>query len=343
MIKFLLPVILLLPGLNGVAQKDSVRRYLDAELHFTTKKDFVYAAMSIKSEDHWILYAVYPDTSVLMKIYFKDAALTVKDGPFMLYHPKKVLAQQGYFKNNIPNGYWKAWYPDGQLKNEGDIINNHLSGIWKGWYKDGHVMSERSYIYSDSMIAGQPVHENSPASTYHRILDDFAPESKLDGPTTTWFENGSKESVLNYRNDSLSGLCTWFRPNGNPSSKETYVNGKVTELECYDEDGKYTGASCSILKQPVFIHPVFNALDYIEDELHKEKHKEIKEEGEAEVNFTVTQKGAIANLVILKSPDPALSKQIIRIFAAMPRWSPAITHNRTIDYPVKLVVPYYRN
>jgi antitoxin component YwqK of YwqJK toxin-antitoxin module len=339
---FLLYIILLFTALTGFAQKDSVRKYLDGDLHFTTKKNFVYPAMAIKNNDHWVLYAVYPDTTVLLTVFFKDAALTIKDGPFTLYHPKKIVAQKGNFKNNIPDGQWQTWYPGGQLKNEGAIINNHLSGTWKYWYENGQPMSERSYIYSDSM-AGQPAHQSYPAYKVEKVLDDFAPDGKLEGKGTTWYENGNKESVLNYHNDSLSGVCAWFRENGSPSSKETYVNGKVTELECYNEEGKYTGSTCSILKLPVLIHPIFTAEDYIVNELHKEKRKDINEEGEAQVTFTITKNGTVKDLLILSSPDPALSKHIVQVFAAMPAWSPAVTHNRKIDYAVKLVIPYYRD
>jgi antitoxin component YwqK of YwqJK toxin-antitoxin module len=340
MIRFHCLVILLLFAGTGFAQQDSVRKYLDADLHFTTKKDFVFAAMAVKQADHWLLYAVYPDTSVLLRFLFKDAALTIKDGPFLLFHPKGIVAQKGYFKNNIANGHWQSFYPEGQLKDEGDITNNHFSGVWKAWYRNGLPMSSKTYVYSDSMITGEPVHENSPAKM-QKVLDDFTLEGVLEGPSSSWYENGKKESEVNYHNDSLSGSCSWFRPDGNPSSKEVYTNGKVTDLECYDETGKYTGATCSILKLPVFIHPVYSATDYIVDELHKERHRGITAYGEAEVSFTVTQKGTVEKLAVTKSPDATLSKLILQIFAKMPAWSPAVTHNRKVDYPVKLVIPYY--
>ncbi|MEO5594370.1 MAG: hypothetical protein ABIR15_05480 [Chitinophagaceae bacterium] len=340
MIRFLLHVILLLVALPGLAQKDSVRKYLDGNLHFTSKKDVVFAAMAIRNDDHWLLYAVYPDTGVLLKVNYKDAALTIKDGPFTLYHPKKKVAQTGSFKNNLPTGHWQSWYADGQIKNEGTLINNHFSGIWKSWYANGKIKSEQSYIYTDSLSVQ---HQSYPAYKVQSVLDDFDPEGKLEGASTMWYENGNKESAVNFHNDSLSGLCSWFRENGNPSSKETYVSGKVTELECYDSTGKYTGATCSILKLPVLIHPIFTTLDYIEYELHKEKFKDIKEEGEATITFTVTKTGAVENLVVADTPDENLSKHIIHIFATMPPWSPAVIHNRTVDYPVKLNIPYYRN
>jgi len=341
MLRFLLSIILFLMALTVGAQKDSVRKYLNENLQFTTKKDVVYAAMAVKDNNRWLLYAVYPDTSPILQVYFTDAALTVKDGPFTLYYPKRLVAQKGSFANNLPNGRWQSWYSNGQPKNEGTIINNHFSGVWKSWYESGQIKSEQSYMYIDS-ATGPAQHQRFPSYKVQAVLEDFAPEGVREGVSTIWYENGNKESVSNYHNDSLTGLCTWYRLNGNPSSKETYVNGKVTALECYDEEGKYTGATCSILKMPVLIHPMFTALDYLEYELHKDRNSDIREEGDAAISFTVTKKGTVENLSFTSSPDPALNKHIAKIFAGMPAWSPAITHNRAVDYPVKLVVPYYR-
>lgn len=332
-------LVCLLTALATHAQQDSVRKYLDADLHFTTKKDVVYPAMAVRSGDHWLLYAVYPDTSVLLKVFFRDAALTVKDGPFTLYHPKRVVAQNGYFINNLANGHWQTFYPDGQVKDEGDIINNHLTGVWKGWYSNGLPMSSKTYVYNNPASSDAHVHENSPAQV-RKVLDDFTLEGVLEGEVSTWYENGNPESVVSYHNDSLSGTCTWFRPNGKRSSKETYKAGKVTSLECYDEDGQYSGSTCSILKPPVFIH-VLTAGDYIVNELHREKHRNITGYGEAQVSFVVTQKGTVEQVTVFESPDPNLSKLIIQVITKMSPWSPAVTHNRKIDYTIKLAVPYY--
>jgi antitoxin component YwqK of YwqJK toxin-antitoxin module len=291
-----------------------------------------------------VLVAVYPDTAPLLKIFYKDAALNIKDGPFTLYNYQSRVAQDGYFVNNVANGHWRTYYSNGQLKEEGDIINNHFSGIWKAWYSNGLPMNSRQYLYNDSMLAtGQPVHEYSPANKIHRVREDLVLEGKKEGSASTWYENGNRESVVNYHNDSLTGRCTWYRQNGQPSSIEVYTGGKITELECYDSTGKYTGATCSILKLPLLIHPAFSALDYIEYELHKEKNRDIKDEGVAEAKFTVTQNGTVENLQFLPSSDAALCRHIQKIFAAMPKWSPAVLHNRAIDYPMQLVIPYYRD
>lgn len=339
--RLFLPMLLAVLAFSGHAQKDTIRKYLDADFHFTGKRDFVYPALAIRREDHWMLYAVYPDTSIVLKVSFKNAAFTIKDGPYEIYHPKNVPAQKGNFVNNVPEGHWQTFYPGGQPEFEGDVIHNHYSGKWESWYPNGSPKSLRHYVFHDDMInSGDPIHENAPGKM-SRVLDDFSPEGTLDGAVSTWFENGNKESEVNYKNDSLEGRCAWFWPNGKPSTVETYKEGKVIDLACFDSTGKNTGSTCSILKLPVLIHPFFNALDYIENELHKDKHRGVTAYGDVQLRFTITTSGKVKDLQVVSSPDAVLSRLITDIFKTMPAWSPAVTHNRQIEYPMVLVVPYY--
>lgn len=346
---------LLSAGVN--AQADSIRKYLDVNLNFTSKKNMVYPAMALRNGDRWVLFAVYPDTSVLLKIFFKDRALTVRDGPYTLYYPKKKLWMQGSFENNKANGVWQTWYMNQQIKDSGTRVDNYLSGKYKQWFENGQLAGERNYLYADKAI--QAALEAKRLAYYSLmserlsngdgdagVLPSLTGGSSgllgiLQGPAATWYPNGNKESAVQYENDTLSGVCNWYYENGQPSSREKYENGKVTELACFDETGRYTGATCSILKLPVLVHPLFAALDYIEYELHKTKLKDIKQEGEVKVSFTITREGKLEKLVIKQSPDPALRLHVAAIFAAMPAWSPAVVHNRKIDYEMEMTIPFY--
>ncbi len=339
--KPLLVIFWVVTAYNGTAQQDSVRKYLDQNLRLTQKRNAVYAAMAVRQGDHWMLFAVYPDTTVMLRMFFKDKALTIKDGPYTLYYPKNVPWQSGNFNNNRVTGLWQTWYRNKQLKEAGMLVNNRMQGVWKLYYENGQLKTQEQYVLTDS-VKPAGTYETVTSNVNPGVLDDFFASGTLHGPATTWYASGQKESEVNYQYDTLSGLCTWFRENGQPSTRETYVSGKITELECYDENGSRTGSACSILKPPLLIHPFFTALDYIEYELHKEKHKDIREEGEVNLSFIVTKDGSIDKLRINSTPDSALSKHIISVFSAMPAWSPAIIHNRRVDYPVDMIIPYYR-
>jgi antitoxin component YwqK of YwqJK toxin-antitoxin module len=89
------------------AQKgDTLRKYLNESLEYADKNDAAYAAMAIRNGEYWFMMAVYPDTSVLLKAYFKDKKLTLKEGPFTLYFPKGIKAMEGNYTNNILLSEW---------------------------------------------------------------------------------------------------------------------------------------------------------------------------------------------------------------------------------------------
>ena len=56
------------PFLSHAQNKDTVLKYLDEQLHLTTKKNAVYYGVAVKQGDHWMLYALYPDTTPLLKL-----------------------------------------------------------------------------------------------------------------------------------------------------------------------------------------------------------------------------------------------------------------------------------
>ena len=330
-------IFLLLLNMVSIAQKDTVRKYLDAELHFTTKSKGVFPALVIKNGDRWLLVAVYPDTNMLLRLYFKDAALTIKDGPFVLYHPKGIKSEEGHFTNNLTDGLWQTWYKDGHLRDSGSFNKNHYTGVWKHWYQSGGLATQQDFgtTTNTDQNNDEPINKTG-------FLDDIHPRGTKNGAHYTWYEDGTKEAAGTYRNDSLHGEWLWYRQDGTISSKEIYAGGKVVDLACYNEKGGYTGATCSILKYPLLIHPFLTARDYILDQLFRSKFRDIKNDGDIVISFTVAKDGKIVNLTIKSSPDTALSKHIMDIFATMPPWSPAVSHNRPIDFPIEFTLPFYR-
>jgi antitoxin component YwqK of YwqJK toxin-antitoxin module len=322
-------------------QADTVRKYLDAEFRFTNRNKAVFPAVVIRQQDRWVLVSVYPDTNILLKIFYQDAGLVIKDGPYIIYHPKNIKAQEGYFTNNNQEGIWQNWYKNGQIKDSGLLATNQYTGLWKHWHENGQLQSITEY--GDSMPDTFSVATKIAPGNKESLLKINAPKGYLSGAYNSWYRNGQKEATGQYEQGVMTGQWTWYREDGFLSSKETYAKGKIIALECYNEKGVLTGSTCNILKPPAFIHPFLDAQDYIVNELHNQKNKDIKEEGVAELSFIINKSGELVNLSINNSPDSALNKHIINIINKMPKWSPAITHNRTIDFPMQLSIPFFRN
>lgn len=346
------------------AQKaDTIRKYLDQELKFTSRKNAVFPALQVKTNDHWILYSVYPDTGTLIKAYFLDKDLTIKDGPYVLYHPKKIKAVEGYYAKNLSTGIWRYWYVNGQIKDSGQIINNQLSGLWKSWYENGNLQME--IHYSDVTDGGTPGKSkqdivslipdhaslkftmNGEAKTYYKsgkLLDSGAYSANLkQGVWKKWYENGKLESMGKFVNNIMTDDWEFYRENGNRSSREKYVNSKVVSMECYDEDGKSTGSYCSILKPPVALGNFNDFNEYVLDNVFWPKDlKDENIQGKVKVKYTVTKEGKLKNLIIVSSPHELLSKEVERFFGTIENWSPAISHNRAVDFEMEYEVPFLR-
>ena len=53
-------------------------------------------------------------------------------------------------------------------------------------------------------------------------------------------------------------------------------------------------------------------------------------QGRVIVNFTVEKDGTIDSIKVLRSPDPLLSKEAVRVISEMPKWKPARWNGKVI-------------
>ena len=53
-------------------------------------------------------------------------------------------------------------------------------------------------------------------------------------------------------------------------------------------------------------------------------------QGRVLVSFIVERDGSLDSIKVVRSPDPALSEEAIRLVSEMPRWKPARYYNKTI-------------
>src|SRR5258708_38863399 len=81
-------LLILLSGHTSFSQKkDSIRKFLNADIGLTKQANSIYQALVTREADHWRLYSAYPDTNPLLEIDFADKSLTTRDGLYTLYHP----------------------------------------------------------------------------------------------------------------------------------------------------------------------------------------------------------------------------------------------------------------
>ena len=243
---------LILTALPVSAQKnDSIRKYLDDKLRFTSKAKSSYPGMAVKQGDNWLLIAAYPDTTMLLRAYYKDKNFTIKNGPYILFHGRNVKAMEGSYVSNVPQGLWRYWHSNGQIKDSGLLIDNVMCGLWQSWSAAGKLLISMNYAKEPTWKITNPVPKKSTSllpeiSPYPGIREGLARTYHLNGEIQdsgmyktdfktglwkTWYANGTISSEGNYQLDSLTGNWTFFRENGNKSTEENYRNGSVLHLK----------------------------------------------------------------------------------------------------------------
>lgn len=346
-------------------QRDTVRKYLNGRLAFTNKANMDFAALAVREGDHWLLLSVYPDTNVLLRAYFQDEKLTIKDGPFSLYHPYKIKAIEGHFIKNIKQGPFKTWHANGRMKDSGSYYNNYQTGEWHTWNEDGQSIGIVHYQDSASIKdiavgAGDP-YEKHP-SILHRdtsigVLDGvtirYYPNGQLldsgaykrnrkEGLWKYWYSNGNLESIGSYIRQSQEGEWQFFRENGMRSSKEKYVKNKVTALECYDEQGNFSGNTCPIQKPAVALGKFMDFNKYVLDNIYWPQELASADiQGNVIIEYTINKQGEMEELKVLDTPHRLMAMAVTKFFNSL-QWSPAVSHNRPIAYTMKYTVPFYR-
>lgn len=319
-------LLLLLPVLSFAQKKDTVFKYLDMNLQPTSKKEASYFGVAIRDQNSWLLYALYADTTPVIKAWFKDKKLQIKNGPYILYYPKNIVAQQGYYLENKMNGIWQSWHSNGQKRDSGMVVNNQLMGLWKEWYANG--MLKYDYTYG-----------NRP----NNVLAGLSTSSfgYKDGSFTSWYDNGIMESTGVYKDDRMEGEWKFFHPNGQQSTIELYKDGKLNSMQCFDPSGKETGDFCSISK-PAMLKGFGDYKQYIFQNLFwPEEAIKNNIEGTVSVRFTINKNGMLENLVA-EGADEVLNKAVKELFESMKDWYPAVSHNRAIDWNEETTIPFYR-
>jgi len=345
----------------------SFRKYLDDDFEFTTQKKATYSAMAMKSGDHWMMLAVYPDTDTLLKAYFRDKSLRIKDGPFTMYHAKNLKAFEGQYVNNVQQGIWKYYYRNGQLKDSGMIKNNQMVNTWRSWHENGKQLAIANYMSPDSipddliiLAVPQPgktglLHSDTTINYPHGKWTEFHDNGNQkqsgnylrgwrDGEWTSWYANGGMESKGSYYKDEQQGDWEYYFENGKTSTREKYKDNKVVAMECFDENGNSIGSFCSILKPAT---PELNRFvsfeSYMLDNIFWPVDlKGVDVSGVVKLRYTITKDGKLKDVTVLESPHQSLTDEVKRFLYSIQKWAPAISHNRTIEFNGLLEVPFYR-
>ena len=171
----------------------------------------------------------------------KDLNL-LQNGKYIEYYKNGKIKVQGNYKAGRRDGEFKTFLKNGKsagyvIYKDGKIIKSTLVKTMK----DNASFSPVTDIYyklEDSHTLRKVDYENGLLKTYFIYNKDGIP----DGESVEYYEEGSIESIVHFRNNIVEGLTITYYENGNIDEEVNYKNNKMNgEAKSYDENGKLNG------------------------------------------------------------------------------------------------------
>ena len=154
---------------------------------------------------------------------------------------------------------------------------------------------------------------------------------QYNGPSTYWFQNGQVDSKGFYLNNMKNGEWKYYNEQGELVAKRIYNNGIIIASSFWDNDGNpFVPKTDEDVHRPASFEEGKNAMGrYLASHIkYPESLRDKGPEGSVPILFEIDKEGNITNLKVLRSLHPELNKEALRVVKAMPKWQPALNHNR---------------
>ncbi len=178
------------------------------------------------------------------------------------------------------------------------------------------------FLGNDSLKSKVQIHYLSGALYSITEYSNY-PKFIKNGLATRFHNTGKIKSEIEYQNNNYHGKLKTYYDNGQLKRDENYLDGKLIDSRCYTLNGKdttnypyevaarYPGGENALMK-------------YISTNIkypNKARKKGI--EGVVYIKFIVNNLGEIEKCKIIKSVDPLLDNEAIRVISEMGKWIPA--------------------
>lgn len=143
-----------------------------------------------------------------------------------------------------------------------------------------------------------------------------------EGMYRKFYESGDLHLVVNFKNGKMDGDLISYWGEGQLKRKDKYENGNFISGKILNTNGR------ELEYYPFIILPSFRGGEkklnaYLKKELHYPPSAiEKKVEGIVQVGFTLSDKGVIRDVKLIKGVQEDLDAEALRVVRIMPRWNP---------------------
>jgi len=123
-----------------------------------------------------------------------------------------------------------------------------------------------------------------------------------------------------------------YYPSGKVSGKARFVNGKQVSGDFFNEDGSANPRIADFIRESEFPGGAQEWLAFLNKNLRYPKSAvRNKIEGTVIVQFIITEEGAVTGVTVIKSVDPDLDAEAVRVISkSSGKWSTAIYGGRFV-------------
>lgn len=227
---------------------------------------------------------------------------------------RQIIMRGNYLDKDaqIKNGYFTYFTPSGKRFLAGEYIQNQKTGLWQTWYPSGNP---KDSVYFEN--------------------------NQSTGPCSIHYDNGKREVSGEYIAGTLTGKWLWYHENGQLASAETWKNGLLEDISCYDTLGHSQGLNCAVAAMPTLKGFYGGIEKVLVDSLQYPKELYEKGiDGYVIVSFTIKKTGKLDELKVVYSSEKAFTDEVLRVINKLPDWYPAVSHNRVLDQKLAYRIPF---
>ncbi|MFT5822134.1 MAG: TonB family protein [Crocinitomix sp.] len=266
---------------------------------------------------------------------YLDKNLSVKQGEFTYYDYNGNKKKSGTFERNNANGVWKYYSKQGAVVAEGNYEDDYRNGEWQLFSDNAKIKEKVKYIsgkYEGKLLRW---HNDT-------LIEKGQYKSNIKvGFWQGWHENGSRDYEGNFINGKRDGEWKFYFPSNKVSAIEQYKNGEVIQVDWFNEKGESITPTDPLEYDPIYPGEPRALAEFLMNNVnYPEIARRFNHQGIIYVGFIIATDGSITDVKIRKGVSLELDEEAMRVIKMMPKWTPAMSHGRTISMVYTLPIHF---
>lgn len=306
-------IFVLLLSLKSYAS-DTTFYYFDAKWKKVKQEQAVFYRKKFKNNQKiWTVYDYYKNGQMQMSGTYASKKLKIKQGNFIYYYKNGQKSSEGNYSKDKRAAQWKYWHDNGQVSSQGEFKDDFKSGEWKYWFDNG-------------VLRTSGMHDAKGLET---------------GYWKKFHYNGVIDAEGNYVDGKNDGEWKYYFESGKVSAIEKYKNGELTDIKFWNEDGSIETENLIPEIMPAYKGGEAALFKYLKDNINYPKEARDKViQGTVYVKFVIDYDGSVKDVDLLRTVNPLLDAEAVRVIKAMPNWTIPRNHNRPTKVSFTLPIKF---